>query len=78
MEQNLPMTRFEPRISGAGSDWSTNYAITTFLQFELFARANGMKIVLILTHLLTNHPLNNDVVLTIKAEVNVMKLQQLF
>ena len=29
--QNLPVTRFKPRISGVGSDYSTNWATTTAL-----------------------------------------------
>ena len=33
--KSLPMTGFEPRTSGIGSDWSTNWATTTALLYTM-------------------------------------------
>ena len=40
----LPMTGFEPRTSGFGSDRSTNWATTTALSFDLFLPLQQFKV----------------------------------
>ena len=56
VDKILPMTGFEPWISGVGSNHSTNWATTTALKAELFTCSQVFNL-LLLTFVLPDEPL---------------------